>query len=90
MHPSVKQRVDGVAALRVRSRIATAEFYALIGKEQTVQQIRFQVITSGNAYHIVERATGKVKGFRWTWREANSFAQAMEFRVDAFRPADPL
>ena len=90
MHPSVKQRVDGVAALRVRSRIATADFYALVGKEQPVQQIRFQVITSGNAYHIVERATGKVKGFRWTWREAKNFAQSMEFRADGFKPADPL
>ena len=32
MHASIQQRVDGVAALHVRSRIATAEFYALIGK----------------------------------------------------------
>ena len=33
MHAPIQQRVDGVAALHVRSRIATAEFYALIGKE---------------------------------------------------------
>ncbi len=82
MHASVQQRVDGVAALRVRSRIATAEFYALIGKEQPVQQIRFQVINRGNSYHIVERSTGKVKGFRWTWKEASNFAQELESRAD--------
>jgi hypothetical protein len=82
MHASVQQRVDGVAALRVRSRIATAEFYALIGKEQPVQQIRFQVINRGNAYHIVERSTGKVKGFRWTWKEGSNFAKELESRAD--------
>ena len=85
MHASVQQRVDGVAALRVRSRIATAEFYALIGKEQLVQQIRFQIKTAGNAYHIVELATGKVKGFRWTWKEASNFAQALESCVDGVK-----
>ncbi len=85
MHASVQQRVDGVAALRVRSRIATAEFYALIGKEQPVQQIRFQVINRGNAYHIVERSTCKVKGFRWTWKEASNFAQELESRADGVK-----
>lgn len=85
MHASIKQRVDGVAALRVRSRIATAEFYALIGKEQPVQQIRFQIKTAGKAYHIVELATGKVKGFRWTWLEASNFAQALEYRANGVK-----
>ena len=85
MHPSIKQRVDGVAPLHVRSRIATADFYALIGKEQPVQKIRFQIKNAGNAYHIVELATGKVKGFRWTWKEASNFAQALEFRADGVK-----
>ncbi|NWF07960.1 hypothetical protein HX810_09820 [Pseudomonas salomonii] len=85
MHASIQQRVDGVAALRVRSRIATAEFYALIGKEQPVQQIRFQIKNVGNAYHIVERATGKVKGFRWTWKEASNLAQVLESRADGVK-----
>ena len=82
MHASIQQRVDGVAALHLRSRIATAEFYALIGKEQPVQQIRFQIKNVGNAYHIVERSTGKVKGFRWNWKEASNLAQALESRAD--------
>ena len=85
MHPSIKQRVDGVAALHVRSRIATADFYALIGKELPVQKIRFQIKNAGNAYHIVELATGKVKGFRWTWKEASNFAQALESRADGVK-----
>ena len=87
MHASIQQRVDGAAALHVRSRIATAEFYALIGKEPPVQQIRFQVVTRGNADHLVERSTGKVKGFRWTWKEASNFAQALESRADGVKVA---
>ena len=85
MHASIQQRVDGVAALHVRSRIATAEFYAMIGKDQPVPQIRFQIKNVGNAYHIVERATGKVKGFRWTWKEASDFAQILESRADGVK-----
>ena len=85
MHASIQQRVDGVAALHVRSRIATAEFYAMIGKDQPVQQIRFQIKNVGNAYHIVERATGKVKGFRWTWKEASDFAQILESHADGVK-----
>ena len=85
MHPAIQQRVDGVAALHIRSNIATAAFYALIGKEQPVQEVRFQVVTKGNAYHIVERSTGLTKGFRWTWKEAVNFAQVLEARADGIK-----
>ncbi|WP_395600247.1 hypothetical protein [Pseudomonas sp. B19125] len=85
MHASIQQRVDGVAALHVRSRIATTEFYALIGKDELVQKIRFQIVTRGNAYHIVELSTGKVKGFRWTWKEASNLAQVLESRADGVK-----
>ena len=85
MHPSIQQRVDGVAALHIRSNIATAAFYALIGKDQPVQEVRFQVVTKGNAYHIVERSTGLTKGFRWTWKEAVNFAQVLEARADGIK-----
>jgi hypothetical protein len=85
MHPSIQQRVDGVAALNIRSSIATAAFYALIGKEQPVPEIRYQVQSKGNAFHIVERSTGKVKGFRWTWKAAINFAQVLEARADGIK-----
>lgn len=85
MHASIQQRVDGVAALHMRSRLATAEFYAMIGKEPPAQQIRFQIKNVGNAYHIVERSTGKVKGFRWTWKAASNLAQALESRADGVK-----
>ncbi|MBA6044058.1 MULTISPECIES: hypothetical protein [Pseudomonas] len=85
MHASIQQRVDGVAALHMRSRLATAELYAIIGKEPPAQKIRFQIRNVGNAYHIVEIATDKVKGFRWTWKEASNFAQALESRADGVK-----
>ncbi|MNE15776.1 hypothetical protein D3C80_1086970 [compost metagenome] len=85
MHPSLQQRVDGVAALRARASIATAAFYAMIGQELPVQKIRYQVVTRGKAYHIVERSTGLTKGFRWTWKEAINYAQVLEARADGIK-----
>ncbi|MFL1562457.1 hypothetical protein ACI77J_14705 [Pseudomonas sp. O64] len=78
MHASVQQRVEVAAALRVRTQIATDEFYALIGSKQPMQKIRYQVVTRGKAYHIVEWATEKVRGFRWTHKEAVRFAELLE------------
>lgn len=85
MHQLLQQRADGVAALRARACIATAAFYALIGKDQPVQEIRYQVVTKGNAYHIVERSTGLTKGFRWTWKAAINLAQVLEARADGIK-----
>ena len=85
MHQLLQQRVDGVAALRARACIATAAFYALIGKDQPVQEIRYQVQTKGNAYHIVERSTGLTKGFRWTWKAAINLAQVLEARAGGIK-----
>lgn len=86
MHPSIQQRVDGVAALHVRSSIATAAFYALIGKEPPVQKIRYQVVPKGEkAYHIVELATDKVRGFRFSYKEAVNYAQELESRASGVK-----
>lgn len=85
MHASVLKRVEIAAALRTRSQLATAEFYALIGKEQPAQQIRYQVVSRGKAYHIVERETGKVRGFRWKHIDAVSFAMLLERRANLYK-----
>lgn len=83
MHPQIQQRMDGLNAMRARTHLATAEFYAMIGKEPPAQQIRYQVKSMGTrAYHIVEISTGKVRGFRFTWKEAVNFAQQLESRAD--------
>ena len=85
MQTLLQQRFAGLQALRLRSIIATSEFYSMIGKELPVQEIRFQVQTKGNAYHIVERSTGLTKGFRWTWKEAVNYAQVLEARADGIK-----
>lgn len=86
MHPSMQERVDGLQALRLRNVIATAEFYSRIGKEPPVQKIRYQVVAKGeNAYHIVELATEKVRGFRFSYKEAVNFAQELESRADGIK-----
>ncbi|NUT73558.1 hypothetical protein HNO86_00735 [Pseudomonas sp. C1C7] len=87
MHQLMQQRAAGLEALRTRAIVATAEFYSMIGKEQPVPEIRFQVQSKGNAFHIVERSTGKVKGFRWTWKDAINFAQVLEARADGIKVA---
>lgn len=85
MQSILQQRFAGLQALRLRSIIATSEFYSMIGKEQPVQEIRFQVVTKGNAYHIVDLATDKVKGFRFTYKAAINFAQVLEARADGIK-----
>ena len=54
MHPAIQLRVEGLAALRVHSSIAVAEFYAMIGKEPPAQPPRFTVKLAGRGFcHIV-------------------------------------
>jgi hypothetical protein len=47
-------------------RSDTASQNVLIGKEAPVSAVRF----GGNAYHVIERATGKVKTRRKEGRES--------------------
>ena len=82
MQSLMQQSFAGLQALRLRSVIATSEFYSMIGRDLPVQKIRYQIVTKGKAYHIIELATRKVKGFRWTWKEAVNFAQQLEARAD--------
>ncbi|MEB2870346.1 hypothetical protein [Pseudomonas rhizosphaerae] len=84
MHPRIQERNEGLQALRARLSTATHQMYALIGQEAPVQKIRYQVVTKGEkAYHIVELATGRVRGFRFAYKAAVNFAQELEARADA-------
>ncbi len=83
MPQSIQERAEGLAVLRVRATIATSAMYALIGKEQPMQEVRFQVINKGSgAYHVIERSTGKVMGMCFTWKAAVKRAQVLEARAD--------
>ncbi|TDJ74762.1 hypothetical protein E2H86_19450 [Pseudomonas putida] len=78
MHPSMQERVSGLADLRARSVIATAEFYELIGRPAPAPGPFYQAVTKGNAWHIIEIATSKTKGFCFSHRAAMRFVDAME------------
>ncbi len=83
MPQSIQERAEGLTAFRIRATIATSAMYALIGKEQPVQEVRFQVVNKGSsAYHVVERSTGKVMGMCFTWKAAINRAQVLEARAD--------
>lgn len=84
MHPRIQERNEGLQALRARLSTATHTTYALIGREAPMQKIRYQVVAKGEkAYHIVELATGRVRGFRFAYKAAVNFAQELEARADA-------
>jgi hypothetical protein len=83
MHPTMQLKVDGLLAIRARVHTSTAELYAMIGKEPPAQKIRYQVVTKGtHAYHIIELSSSKVRGFRFSYKEAVNFAQELEARAD--------
>jgi len=78
MHPSMQQRVNGLADMRARSLMATAEFYEKIGRAAPAPGPRFQAVAKGKAWHVVEIATGKTKGFCFSHQAAMRFVDAME------------
>ena len=83
MHHSMQQRVDGLAALRARSLMATAEFYELIGRTAPAAKPLFQAVAKGKAWHIIELATGKTKRFSFSYRAAMHLIEMMEAGVTA-------
>lgn len=83
MHPMIQHRVTGVVAMRARLYSTAAELCASLGKNPPEQKVRFQVVNKGpTSYHIIERSTGKVKGFRFTWKAAINLCQVLEARAD--------
>ncbi|SNB63592.1 hypothetical protein SAMN02745900_01177 [Pseudomonas sp. URIL14HWK12:I8] len=81
MHPTMQQRVHGLADMRARSAMATVEFYAKIGRPAPPPGPRFRAIAKGKAWHIIEVATGKTKGFCFSHQAAMKFVDAMEARL---------
>lgn len=83
MHPAMQARIDGMNALRIRANVATATFYGMINKPAPERAVRYQVVNKGvDAYHVIEIETGRVKGFRFSWRAAINLAQVLEARAD--------
>ncbi|MFJ3153526.1 hypothetical protein ACIPIX_05175 [Pseudomonas protegens] len=79
----MQARIDGMNALRIRANVAIAAFYGMINKPAPERAVRYQVVNKGvNAYHVIEIETGRVKGFRFSWRAAINLAQVLEARAD--------
>ena len=77
MHP-LKQRREVLGALMVCSQMAREEFARRVNLVIPDKQVRFQVRTAGNAYHIVDLVTGKTKAFRWIYKAAVDMASQFE------------
>lgn len=79
MHHSIQSRRDIVDGLHQRSRIATAEFYRLIGRPEPAVTFRMMVKPAGrDFFHVVDNRTGKVIGFRRNHNEACALARRLE------------
>ncbi|WOE77511.1 hypothetical protein RZO07_19585 [Pseudomonas protegens] len=79
----MQARIDGMNALRTRASAATAAFYGMINKPAPEPAVRYQVVNKGTgAYHVIELATGRAKGFRFSWKAALNLAQLLEARAD--------
>lgn len=79
MHPDIQSRRDIVDGLHQRSRIATADFYKLIGRTEPVGAFRMVVKPAGrDFFHVVDSRTGKVMGFRRDHNAACAFARKLE------------
>ena len=79
MHPDIQSRRDIVDGLHQRSRIATADFYKLIGRTEPVVAFRMIVKPVGrDFFHVVDSQTGKVMGFRRNHNEACALARKLE------------
>ncbi|MDH0640651.1 hypothetical protein N5D52_27380 [Pseudomonas sp. GD03860] len=84
MHPIMQQRVEGLKALRDRGTLAPAELYDKIGMDQPATSVRYQVVPKGeSAYHIVELATGKTRGFRFSYKAAVDYAKQLEVKAES-------
>ncbi|WP_367239100.1 hypothetical protein AB1H94_17715 [Pseudomonas fulva] len=72
MHPAFQEKLAVLAALLERAQIVRAEAREKLGAP------RFQVASQGQAWDVVDSATGTVQGFAFTYQAALRFASAME------------
>lgn len=86
MHPAMQLRVHCVAAFSMRATLTSAELYPFKIPVADTEPVRYQVVSKQkNLYTVIERTTGKVKGYRYTWRAAIMLAQLLEARADGIK-----
>ena len=84
MNQSIFQRRAILNGFRERTKLATTEMYAKIGRDEPVRPVRFIVEPRGNnVFEVRERSTDQVKGIRNGHADSCQFAQELEDRADA-------
>lgn len=78
MHPAMQERVNGLAVLRERATLATADFYSLIGRNVPKPKPRYYATAKGKMWHIIDTKTGKTCAFRSCYANALRVLDGLE------------
>jgi hypothetical protein len=81
MIQSHQAHCDVALAMNQRRNMSLALCLGLVGSSAPKKSPLFRVIPAGNEFfHVVDSATGKVKGFRRNHNEACALARSLESR----------
>jgi len=78
MLQATQQSVAALAAMRERTIMATADFYAKIGREAPQPRPRFYVTAKGAMWHIIDSVSGKTCAFRASHAKALQVLDGLE------------
>ena len=78
MLQSTQQSAAALAAMRERTIMATADFYAKIGREALQPGPRFYVTAKGAMWHIIDSVSGKTCAFRASHAKALQVLDGLE------------
>lgn len=81
MHPAFQEKLAVLAALLERSRAVRKE------TRKKLRSPRYQVVSHGPTWDVVDIATGDVQGFTFSYQAALRFAKAMEIGAASKAPA---
>ncbi|MEK2607824.1 hypothetical protein WLF18_01700 [Pseudomonas shirazensis] len=73
-----QQSVSTLAAMRERTMMATADFYAKIGREAPQSRPRFFATAKGGMWHIIDSVSGKTCAFRASHAKALQVLDGLE------------
>lgn len=81
MNQSHHAYCDVAIAMNQRRNVSLALCLGMVGSSAPKNSPRYRVVPAGHKFfHVVEAATGKVKGFRRNHNEACALARSLENR----------
>ncbi|MBA1195574.1 hypothetical protein G7011_00405 [Pseudomonas plecoglossicida] len=78
MLQATQQSAAALTAMRERAIMATADFYAKIGRVAPQPRPRFYVTAKGAMWHIIDSVSGKTCAFRGTHAKALQVLDGLE------------